>query len=214
MRSSSFLLTFRRTPPKFQSYILHAQGASLVQSVSPILSDPLGKDINCEDPERYRLMTQVIDGETITSKVPCIIHVPSGYQEAPHGGFRQLATRHRYAPRICCGCDVLASRTNREVQMGWVERFGERRELLCGLPSSGLSTGDQEDTYWSNCFNGGGRACSAWTTSIFLKQLIEHIDEEFSLDLSGCKLAGTATEECHHEVTAHSCEETCLQVFV
>ncbi|MAO87749.1 MAG: hypothetical protein CL822_02070, partial [Crocinitomicaceae bacterium] len=73
MRSFSFLLTFVALVP----YIVQAQGASLVQSVSPILSDSTCA-INCEDPG-YRLMTQVIDGETTTREY--IIHVPSGYQE-------------------------------------------------------------------------------------------------------------------------------------
>ena len=73
MRLSSFLLTLIAIVP----YLLQAQEPSLLQSVSPIRSDSTCA-INCEDPG-YRLMTQVIDGETITREY--IIHVPSGYQE-------------------------------------------------------------------------------------------------------------------------------------
>ena len=45
-------------------FLLQAQGVPLLQGVSPILSDSTCA-INFED-AGYRLMTQVIDGETIT----------------------------------------------------------------------------------------------------------------------------------------------------
>ncbi len=73
MRLFSSFLLFLGFSPCF----LQAQGVPLSQSVSPILSDSTCT-INCQDPG-YRLMTQVIDGETITREY--IIHVPSGYQE-------------------------------------------------------------------------------------------------------------------------------------
>ena len=55
-----------------------AQGTPLSQKVFHIIRSDSTCAINCED-AGYRLMTQVIDGETITREY--IIHVPSNYQE-------------------------------------------------------------------------------------------------------------------------------------
>ena len=59
------------------SVVLQTPGATYLPSVLPVVSDSTCS-INCQDPG-YRLMTQVLDGETITREY--IIHVPSGYQE-------------------------------------------------------------------------------------------------------------------------------------
>ena len=167
MRSSSFLLTFVALVP----YIVQAQGASLVQSVSPILSDSTCA-INCEDPG-YRLMTQVIDGETITREY--IIHVPSGYQEGDN--LPLVIVYHGFG-----GCAYYMAE-----ETGGLNDLANEENFFVAYPQAAYRP-EKEDTYWEPGFNGGE---SIYLDDIFFsEQLIEHIDEEFSLDLSRVYAAG------------------------
>ena len=167
MRLSSFLLTLIAIVP----YLLQAQEASLLQSVSPIRSDSTCA-INCEDPG-YRLMTQVIDGETITREY--IIHVPSGYQEGDN--LPLVIVYHGFG-----GCAYyMADET------GGLNDLADEENFFVAYPQAAYRPA-KEDTYWEPGFNGGE---SIYLDDIFFsEQLIEHIDEEFSLDLSKLYAAG------------------------
>ncbi|MDA0940928.1 MAG: alpha/beta hydrolase-fold protein [Bacteroidetes bacterium] len=167
MRLSSFLLTLIAIVP----YLLQAQEASLLQSVSPIRSDSTCA-INCEDPG-YRLMTQVIDGETITREY--IIHVPSGYQEGDN--LPLVIVYHGFG-----GCAYyMADET------GGLNDLADEENFFVAYPQAAYRPA-KEDTYWEPGFNGGE---SIYLDDIFFsEQLIEHIDEEFSLDLSRLYAAG------------------------
>ena len=92
--------------------------------------------------------------------------MPSGYQEGDN--LPLVIVFHGFG-----GCGLHGRRNE------WFERFGGRRELLCGLPSSGVQTCEGRHLL--------GARLQRWTTS---EQLIEHIDEEFSLDLSRVYAAG------------------------
>ena len=167
MRLSSFLLTLIAIVP----YLLQAQEASLLQSVSPIRSDSTCA-INCEDPG-YRLMTQVIDGETITREY--IIHVPSGYQEGDN--LPLVIVYHGFG-----GCAYyMADET------GGLNDLADEENFFVAYPQAAYRPA-KEDTYWEPGFNGGE---SIYQDDVFFsEQLIEHIDEEFSLDLSRLYAAG------------------------
>ena len=167
MRLSSFLLTLIAIVP----YLLQAQEASLLQSVSPIRSDSTCA-INCEDPG-YRLMTQVIDGETITREY--IIHVPSGYQEGDN--LPLVIVYHGFG-----GCAYyMADET------GGLNDLADEENFFVAYPQAAYRPA-KEATYWEPGFNGGE---SIYLDDIFFsEQLIEHIDEEFSLDLSRLYAAG------------------------
>ena len=167
MRLSSFLLTFVALIPS----LLQAQGVPLFQSVSPILSDSTCA-INCADPG-YRLMTQVIDGETITREY--IIHVPSGYQEGDN--LPLVIVYHGFG-----GCAYyMAEETSGLNDLADAENFFVAYPQAAYRPA-------KEDTYWEPGFNGGE---NIYLDDVFFsEQLIEHIDEEFSLDLSRVYAAG------------------------
>lgn len=167
MRLSSCLLMVGL----LSSCLAHAQGVPTPQHVAPVVSDSTCS-INCEDPG-YRLMTQVIDGETITREY--IIHVPSGYQEGDnlplvivYHGFGGCAY---YMPDETSGLNDLADEEN----------------FFVAYPQAAYRPA-KEDTYWEPGFNGGE---SIYLDDIFFSgQLIEHIDEEFSLDLTRVYAAG------------------------
>ncbi len=167
MRLSPFLLTFIALAP----YFLRAQEASRFQNVSPIRSDSTCA-INCEDPG-YRLMTQVIDGETITREY--IIHVPSGYQEGDN--LPLVIVYHGFG-----GCAYyMADET------GGLNDLADEENFFVAYPQAAYRPA-KEDTYWEPGFNGGE---SIYQDDVFFsEQLIEHIDEEFSLDLSRVYAAG------------------------
>ena len=167
MRLSPFLLTFIALAP----YFLQAQEASRFQNVSPIRSDSTCA-INCEDPG-YRLMTQVIDGETITREY--IIHVPSGYQEGDN--LPLVIVYHGFG-----GCAYyMADET------GGLNDLADEENFFVAYPQAAYRPA-KEDTYWEPGFNGGE---SIYQDDVFFsEQLIEHIDEEFSLDLSRVYAAG------------------------
>ena len=167
MRISPFLLTFIALAP----YFLRAQEASRFHNVSPIRSDSTCA-INCEDPG-YRLMTQVIDGETITREY--IIHVPSGYQEGDN--LPLVIVYHGFG-----GCAYyMADET------GGLNDLADEENFFVAYPQAAYRPA-KEDTYWEPGFNGGE---SIYLDDIFFsEQLIEHIDEEFSLDLSRVYAAG------------------------
>jgi len=167
MRTSWLLLTFVALVP----YIVQAQGASLFQSVSPIISDSTCA-INCEDPG-YRLMTQVIDGETTTREY--IIHVPSGYQEGDN--LPLVIVYHGFG-----GCAYYMAE-----ETGGFNDLANEENFFVAYPQAAYRP-EKEDTYWEPGFNGGE---SIYLDDIFFsEQLIEHIDEEFSLDLSRVYAAG------------------------
>ena len=167
MRLSPFLLTFIALAP----YFLQAQEASRFQNVSPIRSDSTCA-INCEDPG-YRLMTQVIDGETITREY--IIHVPSGYQEGDN--LPLVIVYHGFG-----GCAYyMADET------GGLNDLADEENFFVAYPQAAYRPA-KEDTYWEPGFNGGENIYQ--DDVFFSEQLIEHIDEEFSLDLSRVYAAG------------------------
>ena len=163
---SSFLLFLGFSP-----CLLQAQGVPLSQSVSPILSDSTCT-INCQDPG-YRLMTQVIDGETITREY--IIHVPSGYQEGDN--LPLVIVYHGFG-----GCAYYMSD-----ETGGLNDLADEENFFVAYPQAAYRP-EKEDTYWEPGFNGGE---SIYLDDIFFsEQLIGHIDEEFSLDLSKVYAAG------------------------
>ena len=167
MRLSPFLLTFIALAP----YFLQAQEASRFQNVSPIRSDSTCA-INCEDPG-YRLMTQVIDGETITREY--IIHVPSGYQEGDN--LPLVIVYHGFG-----GCAYyMADET------GGLNDLADEENFFVAYPQAAYRPA-KEDTYWEPGFNGGE---SIYQDDVFFsEQLIDHIEDEFSLDLSRVYAAG------------------------
>ena len=167
MRLSPFLLTFIALAP----YFLQAQEASRLQNVSPIRSDSTCA-INCEDPG-YRLMTQVIDGETITREY--IIHVPSGYQEGDN--LPLVIVYHGFG-----GCAYyMADET------GGLNDLADEENFFVAYPQAAYRPA-KEDTYWEPGFNGGE---SIYQDDVFFsEQLIDHIEDEFSLDLSRVYAAG------------------------
>ena len=167
MRLPSLLLTFIALVPS----LLRAQEVLLSQSVSPIRSDSTCA-INCADPG-YRLMTQVIDGETITREY--IIHVPSGYQEGDN--LPLVVVYHGFG-----GCAYyMADET------GGLNDLADEENFFVAYPQAAYRPA-KEDTYWEPGFNGGE---SIYQDDVFFsEQLIEHIDEEFSLDLSRVYAAG------------------------
>ena len=167
MRLSPFLLTFIALAP----YFLQAQEASRLQNVSPIRSDSTCA-INCEDPG-YRLMTQVIDGETITREY--IIHVPSGYQEGDN--LPLVIVYHGFG-----GCAYyMADET------GGLNDLADEEKFFVAYPQAAYRPA-KEDTYWEPGFNGGE---SIYQDDVFFsEQLIDHIEDEFSLDLSRVYAAG------------------------
>ena len=167
MRLPSLLLTFIALVPS----LLRAQEVLLSQSVSPIRSDSTCA-INCADPG-YRLMTQVIDGETITREY--IIHVPSGYQEGDN--LPLVVVYHGFG-----GCAYyMADET------GGLNDLADEENFFVAYPQAAYRPA-KEDTYWDPGFNGGE---SIYQDDVFFsEQLIEHIDEEFSLDLSRVYAAG------------------------
>lgn len=151
--------------------LLQAQGVPLLQNVSPILSDSICA-INCEDPG-YRLMTQVIDGETITREY--IIHVPSGYQEGDN--LPLVIVFHGFG-----GCAYYMAE-----ETGGLNDLADEENFFVAYPQAAYRPA-KEGTYWEPGFNGGE---SIYLDDIFFsEQLIEHIDEEFSLDLSRVYAAG------------------------
>ena len=119
------------------------------------------------------MMTQVIDGETITREY--IIHVPSGYQEGDN--LPLVIVYHGFG-----GCAYyMADET------GGLNDLADEENFFVAYPQAAYRPA-KEDTYWEPGFNGGE---SIYLDDIFFsEQLIEHIDEEFSLDLSRLYAAG------------------------
>ncbi|MEE2919023.1 MAG: PHB depolymerase family esterase [Bacteroidota bacterium] len=148
-----------------------AQETPLSQSVSPIRSDSTCA-INCED-AGYRLMTQVIDGETITREY--IIHVPSNYQEGDN--LPLVIVYHGFD-----GCAYyMADETS------GLNDLADEEGFFVAYPQAAYRPA-KFATYWEPGFNGGE---NMYVDDIhFTERLINHIDEEFSIDLSRVYASG------------------------
>ena len=133
----------------FESCALFVFGSEtpLSQSVSPIRSDSTCA-INCED-AGYRLMTQVIDGETITREY--IIHVPSNYQEGDN--LPLVIVYHGFD-----GCAYyMADETS------GLNDLADEEGFFVAYPQAAYRPA-KNATYWEPGFN-GGRTCM-WMTFI------------------------------------------------
>ena len=153
------------------SSFVQAQGIPLSQNVSPAFSDSTCS-INCEDPG-YRLISQVVAGETITREY--IVHVPSGYQEGDN--LPLVIVYHGFG-----GCAFYMSD-----ETGGLNDVADEEGFFVAYPQAAYRPA-KEDTYWEPGFNGGE---SIYEDDIyFTEQLIGHIDEEFSVDLSRVYASG------------------------
>ena len=166
MRLISFLFVLFSLHPSF-----HAQGVPLSQSVSAVVSDSTCT-INCEDPG-YRVMTQMVDGETITREY--IIHVPSGYEEADN--LPLVIVFHGFG-----GCAYYMAE-----ETSGLNDLADEEGFFVAYPQAAYRPA-KEDVYWEPGFNGGE---SIYEDDVFFtEQLIGHIDEEFSIDLSNVYASG------------------------
>lgn len=155
------------------SFVLQAQGAFNLPSVLPVVSDSTCS-INCQDPG-YRLMTQVLDGETITREY--IIHVPSGYQEGDN--LPLVIAYHGFG-----GC---AYYMQEEAGNGALNDLADEEGFFVAYPQAAYRPA-KEDVYWEPGFNGGE---SIYQDDIyFTEQMMGHIHDEFSVDLSSVYAAG------------------------
>ncbi len=155
------------------SVVLQTQGATYLPSVLPVVSDSTCS-INCQDPG-YRLMTQVLDGETITREY--IIHVPSGYQEGDN--LPLVIVYHGFG-----GC---AYYMQEEAGNGALNDLADEEGFFVAYPQAAYRPA-KEDVYWEPGFNGGE---SIYLDDIyFTEQMMGHIHDEFSVDLSRVYAAG------------------------
>ena len=163
-----FLWSFGMVP-----FVLMAQGIPQPQNVAPILSDSTCS-INCQHPG-YRLMTQVLDGETITREY--IIHVPAGYQKGDN--LPLVIAYHGFG-----GC---AYYWEDELDSSGLNDLADEEGFFVAYPQAAYRPA-KEDTYWEPGFNGGE---SIYLDDIyFTEQLIGHIHDEFAVDLSSTYAAG------------------------
>jgi len=152
-------------------FSVHAQGVPLSQNVTPAVSDSTCA-INCEDPG-YRLMTQVVGGETITREY--IIHVPTGYQEGDN--LPLVIVYHGFG-----GCAYYMAE-----ETSGLNGLADEEGFFVAYPQAAYRPA-KEDTYWEPGFNGGENIYA--DDVYFTEQLIGHINEEFSIDLTKVYAAG------------------------